>query len=63
MPMAGCHKSRGKYIVTGDNSPSISKDDIENWLYPIPPIAEQKRIVIHVQKALEQTSLIASSLS
>lgn len=49
--------------MKGDNSPSISKDDIENWLYPIPPIAEQKRIVIHVQKALEQTSLIASSLS
>lgn len=50
-------------FMKGDNSPSISKDDIENWLYPIPPIAEQKRIVIHVQKALEQTSLIASSLS
>ena len=50
-------------FMKGDNSPSISKDDIENWLYPIPPIAEQTRIVIHVQKALEQTSLIASSLS
>lgn len=50
-------------FMKGDNSPSISKDDIENWLYPIPPIVEQKRIVIHVQKALEQTSLIASSLS
>lgn len=50
-------------FMKGDNSPSISKDDIENWLYPIPPIAEQKQIVIHVQKALEQTSLIASSLS
>lgn len=49
-------------FMKGDNSPSISKDDIENWLYPIPPIAEQKRIAIHVQKALEQTSLIASSL-
>ena len=41
-----------KYVVDGlnqymkgDNSPSISKNDIENWLYPIPPIAEQKRIV------------------
>ena len=40
-----------KYVVDGlnqymkgDNSPSISKNDIENWLYPIPPIAEQKRI-------------------
>ncbi|MEI3323419.1 MAG: restriction endonuclease subunit S [Eubacterium sp.] len=40
-----------KYVVDGlnqymkgDNSPSISKNDIENWLYPIPPITEQKRI-------------------
>lgn len=36
------------YVVRGlnqymkeDNSPSISKDNIENWLYPIPPIKEQ----------------------
>lgn len=40
-----------KYVVTGlnqymkgDNSPSISKENIENWLYPIPPIQEQKQI-------------------
>ena len=50
-------------FMKGDNSPSISKDDLENWLYPIPPIAEQKRIVIHVQKALEQIGLVTSSLS
>lgn len=30
--------------MKGDNSPSISKNDIENWLYPIPPIEEQKII-------------------
>lgn len=30
--------------MKGDNSPSISKENIEKWLYPIPPIAEQKRI-------------------
>ena len=30
--------------MKGDNSPSISKDNIENWLYPIPPIEEQKII-------------------
>lgn len=23
-------------FMKGDNSPSINKDDIENWLYPIP---------------------------
>ena len=40
-----------KYVVDGlnqymkgDNSPSISRNDIENWLYPIPPIDEQRRI-------------------
>lgn len=30
--------------MKGDNSPSISKDDIENWLYPVPPIEEQQSI-------------------
>ena len=50
-------------FMKGDNSPSISKDDLENWLYPIPPIAEQKRIVIHVQKVFEQIGLVTSSLS
>ena len=30
--------------MKGDNSPSISKEAIENWLYPIPPIEEQKII-------------------
>ena len=30
--------------MKGDNSPSISKDNIENWLYPIPPIEEQRAI-------------------
>ena len=28
--------------MKGDNSPSISKDNIENWLYPVPPIGEQQ---------------------
>ena len=32
-------------FMKGDNSPSISKDNIENWLYPIPPITEQLRII------------------
>lgn len=30
--------------MKGDNSPSISKNNIENWLYPIPPFEEQKLI-------------------
>ena len=32
-------------FMKGDNSPSINKGDIDNWLFPIPPLAEQKRIV------------------
>lgn len=31
-------------FMKGDNSPSISKEIIESWLYPIPPIMEQKDI-------------------
>ena len=30
--------------MKGDNSPSISKDNIEGWLYPVPPIREQMAI-------------------
>lgn len=30
--------------MKGDNSPSICKDNIENWLYPVPPIQEQLKI-------------------
>ena len=31
-------------FMKGDNSPSITKDNIEDWLYPIPPLTEQKEI-------------------
>lgn len=31
--------------MKGDNSPSIRKDDIENYAYPLPPLPEQQRIV------------------
>ena len=32
-------------FMKGDNSPSIRKDDILNFAYPLPPISEQQRIV------------------
>ncbi|MCY9658163.1 restriction endonuclease subunit S [Paenibacillus chondroitinus] len=35
--------------MKGDNSPSIRKDDIENFAYPLPPIAEQQRIVDRIE--------------
>ena len=39
-------------FMKGDNSPSVSKSDIENWLYPIPPYNEQKQIVDCLNKTL-----------
>ena len=35
--------------MKGDNSPSIRKDDIELFAYPIPPLAEQQRIVDRIE--------------
>ena len=32
-------------FMKGDNSPSINNSHIEDYLYPLPPIEEQKRIV------------------
>ena len=50
-------------FMKGDNSPSIGKDDIENWLYPVPPIAEQERISSMIKEILHEISEIDSSLS
>ena len=38
--------------MKGDNSPSINNNHITSWLYPIPPIAEQKRISATVELLL-----------
>ncbi len=34
--------------MKGDNSPSINNDNILSWLYPIPPLEEQKKIVSEI---------------
>ncbi|HAY3541135.1 TPA: hypothetical protein JRX35_003580, partial [Elizabethkingia anophelis] len=46
-----------KYIIDGlnsfmkgDNSPSISNNNILNWLYPIPPFEEQIKIVHNIER-------------
>lgn len=36
-------------FMKGDNSPSIRKDDIEGFPYPIPPLPEQQRIVDRIE--------------
>ena len=50
-------------FMKGDNSPSISKDNIEKWLYPVPPLAEQEKIANTVQKYLSILEDIEKSLS
>ena len=50
-------------FMKGDNSPSISKDNIENWLYPIPPFNEQKLICTKLEELISFISTIEKSLS
>lgn len=40
--------------MKGDNSPSINNGHIEDYLYPLPPIKEQQRIVVQIEKLFEQ---------
>ena len=35
--------------MKGDNSPSINNSHIEQFLYPLPPLSEQKRIVAQIE--------------
>ncbi len=48
--------------MKGDNSPSISKENIENWLYPIPPIREQDAICTKVNVLFAIIESIEKSL-
>ena len=50
-------------FMKGDNSPSISKDNIGKWLYPVPPLAEQEKIANIVQKYNRILEDIEKSLS
>lgn len=50
-------------FMKGDNSPSISKDNIENWLYPIPPINEQKLICQKLKLIFTKIETLEKSLS
>ena len=50
-------------FMKGDNSPSISKDNIETWLYPIPPFEEQKKICNKINILLSKIEIIEKSLN
>ena len=49
-------------FMKGDNSPSITKREIENWLYPLPPMNEQYRIVGKIEKIFTILDRIGLSL-
>ena len=49
--------------MKGDNSPSLSKDNIESWLYPVPPMAEQKAICAKLKKVFNLIAKVENSLS
>lgn len=49
--------------MKGDNSPSISKDNIESWLYPVPPLSEQKTICAKLKTVFTLIQNIEKSLS
>lgn len=48
--------------MKGDNSPSIKKDNIENFVIPLPPLAEQTRIAAKVKELYSMFDEIEASL-
>ena len=49
-------------FMKGDNSPSINKDNIENYVIPLPPMKEQKRIVAKIEEIFSCLDEIEASL-
>ena len=49
-------------FMKGDNSPSINKSDIDNWLFPLPPLTEQHRIVAKIEELFALLDKIEASL-
>ena len=61
------HLMLSKYVISGlnsfmkgDNSPSINASDIEDFLYPIPPINEQQRITQTIKELLSLVETLAN---
>jgi len=49
-------------FMKGDNSPSINNANITDWIYPIPPLEEQNRIVKKIKKLYGTIDCIAEAL-
>ena len=49
-------------FMKGDNSPSISKGHIDEWLFPLPPFAEQQRIVLKIEALFSVLDNIQNAL-
>ena len=49
-------------FMKGDNSPSIKKGDIDNWLFPLPPLAEQQRVVTKIEELFSTLDNIQKAL-
>ncbi len=50
-------------FMKGDNSPSINSNDIKNWLYPLPPLSEQKRIAWKIEALFARLEAIQNELA
>ena len=49
-------------FMKGDNSPSINNAHISEWLYPLPPLNEQKRIVQAIDEIFNYLDSIVAEL-
>jgi len=49
-------------FMKGDNSPSITKREIDKWLYPLPPMNEQHRIVAKIEELFTSLDNIQKAL-
>ena len=49
-------------FMKGDNSPSINKGHIDEWLFPLPPLAEQQRIVQKIEELFSELDNIQKAL-
>jgi len=48
--------------MKGDNSPSINIHNVEDYLIPLPPLAEQQRIVARIRELFATLDAISQSL-